>query len=311
VIPNPCWVSYAPQARIVGSSICPLPTRFEDRWLPTPGSFERLCEKDERKPRLLILNYPANPAGTTLSEPELGEIARIAECHRMVVLSDEIYGKLHHDGEHRSIVPLLPERTIFSGGLSKWCGAGGWRLGLFVFPRELAWLRGAMSAVATETFTSTCAPVQHAAVRAFRPDARIDRYLDHSRRILRALGRELHRILEVAGARVAAPQGGFYLFPDFSPLRDALAARGVATSRELCERLLEETGVATLPGSDFGRPDEELTARIAYVDFDGAAALDAAGETDPFEPDSAFLERHCGDVLEAVRRIAGWAGETA
>ena len=71
---------------------------------------------------------------------------------------------------------MYPEGTIFSGGLSKWCGAGGWRLGLFVFPPGLRWLLDGMAAVASETFTSTCAPIQYAAVRAFQEDDSLDEY---------------------------------------------------------------------------------------------------------------------------------------
>ena len=81
-----------------------------------------------RRARIVVLNYPSNPTGATYTPEELRDIAEVARGHRVVLLSDEIYGKLHYEGEHSSIVPLYPEGTIFSGGLSKWCGAGGWRL---------------------------------------------------------------------------------------------------------------------------------------------------------------------------------------
>ena len=85
-------------------------------------------------PRIVVLNYPSNPTGRTYASEELRALADVARKHRVVLLSDEIYGKLHHDGNHASIVPFCPEGTIFSGGLSKWCGAGGWHLGLFCDP---------------------------------------------------------------------------------------------------------------------------------------------------------------------------------
>jgi aspartate aminotransferase len=196
---------------------------------------------------------------------------------------------------------------VFSGGLSKWCGAGGWRLGLFVFPRCLHWLRDAMGAVASETFTSTSAPIQYAAVRAFEEDPQIDRYLHDVRRVLRALGQRLAQRLSEAGVQVHAPDGGFYLFPDFGPKADRLRERGIRTSAELCERLLEETGVAILPGSDFGRPPEELTARMAYVNFDGESALEAARSLPPeTELDDTLLQARCGEVLEAIDRVSDW-----
>ena len=225
-------------------------------------------------------------------------MAQVEGAGHVLLLSDEIYGKLHHENRHASIVPHYPEGTIFSGGLSKWCGAGGWRLGVFVIPGNMQWLIDAMTTVASETFTSTSAPIQHAAVRAFKGGAEIEEYLRRCRIVLRVLGQALASRLSQAGVRVLPPEGGFYLFPDFSPFAEALRKRGIRTSRDFCERLLEDTGVALLPGSDFGRPPAELTARLAYVDFDGARALRAV--------DDEFLKDPCGRILEAADRIIGW-----
>ncbi len=187
------------------------------------------------------------------------------------------------------------------------CGAGGWRLGVFAFPECLRWLQDAMAAVASETFTSTSAPIQYAAVRAFQENEEIDEYLRQSRCILRALGRRLAAKLEEAGVAVNHPHGGFYLFPDFGPKAEILRSRGINTSPELCERLLEETGVAILPGRDFGRPPEVLTARLAYVNFDGAQALKAVEKVPPGAPlDDGFLRAHCGEVLTAIDRLCEW-----
>jgi aspartate aminotransferase len=168
-----------------------------------------------------------------------------------------------------------------------------------------------MAATASETYTATSAPIQYAAVRAFEGGMRIERYLKHARRVLRALGRRCARDLRAAGVHVAEPKGAFYLFLDATLLADALGQRGITTSDALCERLLEDTGVAVIPGRAFGRVPGELTARLAYVDFDGASAL-AAAETIPEGSGldrGDFLEIHAGGVLEAVERIAGWLGE--
>jgi aspartate aminotransferase len=164
-----------------------------------------------------------------------------------------------------------------------------------------------MANVASETFTSTSAPIQYAAVRAFRGGSQIEQYLVQSRRILRALGQLAAERMCAAGIEVHPPQGAFYLFPDFGPAAARLAERGIRTSQELCERLLQETGVAILPGSDFGRPESELTARMAYVDFDGARVL-AAAEQRPLDTplDGAFLTTFCGNVVRAVDLIGEW-----
>ena len=307
VIPTPSWVSYAPQAHILGRHVRWLKTDAANHWRLTPQELDALCRDDPDRPRLVILNYPSNPTGATYVPDQLQELAQVAERYRVILCSDEIYGELHHQGRHVSIARYYPSGTIISSGLSKWCGAGGWRLGTFTFPPDQRQLLEAMANVASETFTSTSAPIQYAAVKAFMPHPSIERYLVQVRRILAALGAECTRLLRDAGLAVHDPEGGFYLFPNFEPQRKILRARSIATAPDLCRRLLQEAGVAMLPGSAFGRPEQELCGRLAYVDFDGAAALVAA-ESHPLDQPLAtrFLEDQCGPVLRAMRLIGEW-----
>ncbi|HKB87221.1 MAG TPA: hypothetical protein VKD08_13695, partial [Ignavibacteriaceae bacterium] len=109
--------------------------------------------------------------------------------------------------------------------------------------------------------------------------------------------------------QIAEPEGAFYLFPDFSAFNERLAAEGIRTSRELCEKILKDTGVAMLPGSVFGRPPEELTTRIAYVDFDGTSALAAVEQLNSGKDiNGEILETYCGSTLEAIDLICDWLG---
>lgn len=307
VIPTPSWVSYAPQAHIVGRHVHWLKTVEENSWLLTPAELERHCRRDPSKPRIVILNYPNNPTGCSYSDQQLQDLAEVARKYHIIMLSDEIYGELNFDGAHRSIARYYPEGTIISSGLSKWAGAGGWRLGTFVFPTELKWLLDSMAVVASETFTATSAPIQYAAVKAFQGGADLERYLFQSRRILKALSDWIWNRLSHAGVSVAKPDGAFYMFPNFEPLRDKLAARGIHNGAELCDRLLQDTGVAILPGDCFGRPEEELTARMAFVDFDGAKVLAAAEQIAADLPlDDDFLSQYCEKVLTAIQLICDW-----
>jgi len=307
VIPTPSWVSYAPQARMVGRQVRWIETAAQDGWRLTADRLAELCAEDPGRPRIVILNYPSNPTGGSYVTADLKRLAAVAREHRVVLLSDEIYGELHFKGQHVSIARFYPEGTIVSGGLSKWAGAGGWRLGTFVFPRELHWLHSALSAAASETYTATSAPIQFAAVRAYQGGVEIERYLRRSRRILKALARRSVAALGAAGLSVPAPDGAFYVFPDFSPLAERLAARGLSTSAALCEKVLEDTGVAFLPGSAFGRPPAEMTARLALVDFDGARALSALAALSEDAPvTDEWLDTHCPCTVQAVDRLAAW-----
>ncbi|MCC7412179.1 MAG: aminotransferase class I/II-fold pyridoxal phosphate-dependent enzyme [Gammaproteobacteria bacterium] len=307
VIPTPSWVSYAPQAQIVGRHIRWLPTTRKNGWRMLAADLEKLCAADPDRPRIVILNYPNNPSGTTYAPEELQALAAVARRYRIVLLSDEIYGETHYQGRHVSIARYYPEGTIVSSGLSKWCGAGGWRLGTFTFPSPLHWLLDTMAVVASESYTSVSAPIQYAAVRAFTGGLEIERYLQQSRRILAALAALFVKRMKTAGVRVARPAGGFYLFPDFGAFRKPLKRYRVSTSLGLCEKLLEDTGIAILPGSAFGRPERELTARLAFVDFDGARALVAAEAVAVDQLlDEEFLNVYCVNVTGAADRLVEW-----
>ncbi|HPK05077.1 MAG TPA: aminotransferase class I/II-fold pyridoxal phosphate-dependent enzyme, partial [Bacteroidales bacterium] len=160
VIPTPSWVSYSPQARIIGRHVYWVPTTSENNWRLSPEKLDMICRTDPYRPRLVIINYPSNPVGSTYPIERLKLLAKIARKYQVILISDEIYGMIHHNGQHISIARYYPEGTIISTGLSKWCGAGGWRLGTFIFPSNLRWLLDAMAIVASETYTSTSAPIQ-------------------------------------------------------------------------------------------------------------------------------------------------------
>lgn len=307
LIPRPSWVSYAPQARIIGRSVHWLPTHAENNWQLTAEELDIVCRDDATRPRILILNYPSNPTGCTYTDEQLLAIANVARKYKLILLSDEIYGEVHFKGQHKSIARYYPEGTIISTGLSKWAGAGGWRLGTFIFPAELRPLQDAMAIIASETYTSTSAPTQYAAITAFNGSPEIDTYLVHSRRVLQAIGDYMHLRLTLAGATVQKPEGAFYLFPEFSKFRDALAKRDIKTSAALCTALLEDTGIAILPASDFGFMPDHLAARLAFVDFDGGNALAlAANEYADQELDETFVKQACPRLVLAMDKMESW-----
>ncbi len=301
LLPAPSWVSYAPQAEILGREITWLPGDLVSNPDLVAEALDQVCAHQPNKPRLLVLNYPINPTGGTYSEPQLKSIAERARHYGLIILSDEIYSGLHFQGGHQSIARYYPEGTIISNGLSKWCGAGGWRLGAFAFPEELEDLRLAMTVMATETYSAVASPVQYAAIKAFEHSAEMDDYLQTARMILIALMNHCYQQLLAAGAELSLPEGGFYLFPRVNHLAEV---RGINDSASLCSAILADTGVAVLPGSAFGRPANELSMRVACVDFNGAQAMAAASGLS--ELPEGFIQQYCADTIEAVDRLAVW-----
>ena len=277
LIPAPCWVSYVPQANLVQRDNQYIQTRFEDNWRLLPDQLD-FAVKQTSGPHLLILNYPGNPDGGTYSAEELKALANVARKNNVLILSDEIYGRLYHKGEHASIARFYPEGTIVSSSLSKWCAAGGWRLGHFAFPKELFWLKEALASITSDTYSCVAAPIQYAGLQAYNDKDTVGEYLFHCRRILSTIGNFCASTLLEAGVNIQSPSGAFYLFPDFQSFRISLSEKGIHDSAAMCEQLLQDTRVVLLPGTAFGRPAEELNARIAYVNFDGGKALQTSRE---------------------------------
>jgi aspartate/methionine/tyrosine aminotransferase len=212
----------------------------------------------------LILNYPNNPTGTTYCEKEQKALSAVARKHDLIIISDEIYAEFDFRGQHKSLSEYYPEGTITCNGLSKWCGAGGWRLGYMIFPPALDALKKAVIQAGSETYSCASAPIQYAAIEAFSGHPSIEKYTGTARIILEYVANYIHTSLDHSKIKMQKPQGGFYGFLHFD--RQYF---GDKTSVDLCHRVLSETGVALLPGSAFGRDPKELTARMAFVDFDG------------------------------------------
>ena len=131
LLPSPSWVSYLPQARMARKSVRLVDTSFETQWKVTPESLEKACSASTATRHLLILNYPNNPVGNTYHLHELEALVQVCRAHNITILGDEIYAGVQYSHEpHHSIGKLYPENSIISTGLSKWAGAGGWRLGV-------------------------------------------------------------------------------------------------------------------------------------------------------------------------------------
>jgi aspartate aminotransferase len=276
LIPAPAWVSYAPQAELLGHQTVLMPCSFEERYRLSPEVLESSLASASKtcQTLLVVLNSPGNPDGMSYTEQELQALVTVLKKYQALVISDEIYGPLHHTNEHISIAHFYPEATFVTSGLSKWAGAGGWRLGIAILPENYSpELKAVMLGIGSETYSCAPAPIQHAAITAYADNEQMALYVENERSILKGIGLCVFKAIIEAGLRAHPPQGGFYILLDFSPYQQILSDIGISSDVEICQKVLKETGVALLPGISFGLPPNSLAARLAFVDFDGKAAL--------------------------------------
>jgi len=294
LLPAPSWVSYLPQALIAKNKIHWIETTSSSNWFPTAELLENKIKNIKNKNLLLFLNSPNNPSGTLCKN--LHEIAEVAKKYKLIILSDEIYSNLTFGIKYKSISNFYPEGTIVSTGLSKWCGAGGWRLGFFAIPNELRELKNGLKILCSESFTSVSAPIQYAAVEAYKGNH--SDYLGVVKKILSFTGNYVYENLKSNVINVVKPEGGFYLFPEFTNAK-------FSSSSEMCKDILNKTGVALLPGSDFGLSSNKMLARLSYTDFDGSNFFkNTLGSK---KLDNADLKKHAPNIVNGVSILKEWS----
>ena len=293
LLPSPSWVSYQPQAFIANNKVHWIYTTSNSNWFPTAKQLEDKIKSIKSKNLLLFINSPNNPSGTVCNN--LQEIAEVAKKYKLIILSDEIYSQLTFNGQYKSISNFYPEGTIVSTGLSKWCGAGGWRLGFFAIPNQLKDLKNSLKILCSESFTSVSAPIQYAAVEAYKGDH--SAYLNAVKKILSFTGNYVYENLKSNVINITKSEGGFYLFPEFTNAK-------FSSSSEMCKDILNKTGVVLLPGSDFGLNSKKMIARLSYTDFDGSNFLKNTLSSKKL--DKADLKKYAPNIVEGVSRLREW-----
>ena len=294
ILPTPSWVSYVPQAILGRNKIQTLQTKRDNNWFPSATEIEKIILKDKKKNYLLFLNSPNNPSGQICEN--LQEIASITKKYNLIILSDEIYSELCFKDNYQSISNFCPEKTIVSTGLSKWCGAGGWRLGYFIIPDSLSNITNQLKVLASETFSSVSAPIQYAAIVAHKNNH--EEYITKSKNILKAIGNYVYENLKTNEVLINKPQGGFYLMPEF-------IGKKFSSSKEMCKDLLEKTGVALLPGSDFGFNKRKMLARLSFTDFNGQNFMNETQNGQII--DKKLISKLAPNIFEGVNRLKKWS----
>lgn len=241
IMPDPCYVAYPACTLLAEGKVVPVPTTEQNDFKVKASDIKT---RISHHTKAILIGYPANPTGAVMPKEDLAHIADIARQYDLIVISDEIYGRLVYDIDHTcfATLPGMRDRTILLGGFSKAYAMTGWRIGYAAANHEII---EAMTKI--HQYTMLCAPImaQMAAIEALRSaegevEAMVKDY-DRRRRLM------LEGLRNI-GLTCFEPKGAFYTFP-------SIKVTGM-TSEEFAERLLLEEKVAVVPGSAFGQYGE-------------------------------------------------------
>lgn len=238
LFPDPGFPGYP--SITLGLGAVPVPFELSPRNQLQPD-LKEIASKITRRTRMLITNSPGNPTGTVYSHEVQRGLAQLAVEHDLWVLSDEIYARIIYGGEYMSMLryPGMPERTVIIDGFSKSFAMTGWRVGYAVAPPDVA---AALAMMAVNSYTCVAEFTQYASIVALRdPDGTTLKMVDE---FARRRDQFVHDLNQVPGFRCQMPEGAFYAWVDI---------RGTGTSaEEVCRILLDDGGVAAIPGAAFG-----------------------------------------------------------
>lgn len=249
IVPEPCFVAYAPEVVFAGGTPVIVPTYVEDAFQATAAAIEAAITP---KTKAILLGYPNNPTGAVMTREVLLEIAAVAEQHNLLIISDEIYDRLVYGIEH-TCVPALPgmrDRTILLGGFSKAYAMTGWRIGYACANPDIL---SAIRKVHQYTIMSAPTTAQAAALVALEQG---EPHVEAMRREYDRRRRLIVDGLNSLGLNCFEPRGAFYAFP-------SIATSGLS-SDEFANRLLQEKRVALVPGEAFGASGSGFV-RISYA----------------------------------------------
>jgi aminotransferase len=250
IIPTPCFVSYQAEVILAGGVPIEIPARLENDFSIDPDDIRKAITP---RTKVIFIGYPSNPTGAVAPREVMLEIAKIAEQHDLIVVSDEIYDRLVYDFEHVCFPALgesLRRRTVLLGGFSKAYAMTGWRIGYACGPEDI--IQG-MVRIHQYTIMSAPTTAQDAAIEALKSgEPHVQEMVAEYDRRRRLLVAGLNRL----GLSTFEPRGAFYTFPN-------IRASGM-DDETFAETLLREEGVAVVPGNAFG-PGGEGFVRACYA----------------------------------------------
>ncbi|MFO7820068.1 MAG: pyridoxal phosphate-dependent aminotransferase [Halanaerobacter sp.] len=258
ILPAPYWVSYPEQIKFAGGRVVPVETREGNSFKMTAQEFDSAVTDDTKA---VIINSPGNPTGAVYTKDELQEIAEVALEHDILIVSDEIYQKITYDQKAVSIASLgeeVKEKTIVIDGVSKAYAMTGWRIGYAAAPKDVITAMGCLQSHSTSNPNSIAQKASTAALNGSQePTKKMVKAFKKRRGLL------VNLMNSIPGIKAIKPQGAFYLFVNVKGMiNSGINGKVIDDDQQLAEVLLHQAGVATIPGSFFGK---EGYLRLSYA----------------------------------------------
>ena len=306
ILPTPAWLGYLPQIRFLKKNYHMLPAS-ENKKI-SPSDLKKLALRLQDRQKILILNNPHNPTGLLYNRSELEEIADVCREQNITVISDEIYAQTTYDfSKFVSMGKIYPEGTFVTNGLSKSHAAGGYRLGYVIFPQHAIDLKLQFKKILATEYTAVSTPIQHAAVAGFEISKEMDDYFDITRNIHQMMGEYTYNALTaIEGVEATKPESTFYLLADFNAFTNELENAKIKTSQKLSESLiLHPYHTAIVGGDSLVLERTDFSARIAYVDYDGAKVYQNYLDNKPKSSSEKmdFVKNYAPKVVSGIEMI--------
>lgn len=255
IIPTPCWVSYVDQVKMVDGVPVTVATTQENHFKVKVDQLEAVRTN---KTKVLVLNSPSNPTGMIYNQKELQAIGDWAVEHDVLILADDIYGRLVYNGNTftpiSSLSRAIRKQTVVVNGVSKTYAMTGWRVGFAVGEPEII---AAMAKVISQTTSNLTTVSQYAAIEALTGD---QSSIEEMRKAFEERLNTIYPLLaEIPGFEVVKPQGAFYLFPN---VKKAMEMKGFTDVTAFTTAILEKAQVALVTGEGFGAPEN---VRLSYA----------------------------------------------
>lgn len=316
ILPSPAWIGYVPLLDYLNKSYALIRLKPENHYKLSASDLDQAMAQTNQTP-IFILNNPHNPTGALYQASELKALAAVCRKHQAVVISDEIYAlTTYEQKDFLSMAKIYPENTFVTNGISKDRSAAGYRLGTCILPSEnTAMIQEKYAAFASTLYTNVSTPIQHAAITAYSDNKAIKNYMNITRQIHAMVGTYFSDYCQsIEGINASKPEGGFYFTIDFNALKKDLTRKNITTASDLTQALLAKPYyIALVMGESIAASENDLIARIAFIDYQGEAVYHAFMKENPKTKtaQAQFIQTHMHHMVKGFAMIKQFVHDLA